>query len=113
MKQVTYDFSIQQITRALVSQCPDIDEGSYKWALETESISASVPRVFLEQREGTFPGHIVRITGLKIIKLPTNGIPAQKDDAFFIIKNGAILFYGDDRTSSGSVEADQSPGENS
>ena len=113
MKQVTYDFSIQQITLALISHCPEIEDGDYKWLLQTESVSSSIPRVFVEQSPGTLPGHIVRITGLKVIRLLGEGIPAQKDDTFFTIKNGEVLFYGDDRTTSGLIEVDQSPGENS
>lgn len=113
MKQVSYEFNMRQITRAFASYTPDLEDGCYHWILDTESVSSSIPRVFVEQRPDTFPGHIVRITGIKVVKLPVDGVPAQKDDTFFMIKNGEVLFYGDDRTPSGPIQVDEGAGANS
>lgn len=112
MKQVSYDLTMRQITQLLVGGCPDIEDGYYRWILDTESVTSSIPRVFMEQRPETLPGHIVRIVGIKVIQLLTEGISAQRDDTFFIIKNGEVIFYGDDRTPSGFVETPESLGEN-
>lgn len=111
MKQVSYDFDMRQITKALVCYIPGLEDGCYRWEFHSESVTASVPRVYVEQREGSLPGHIVRITGIKVTRLALEGLPAQKDDTFFIVKNGEVIFYGDDRTPSGFVEAEQDPGQ--
>lgn len=111
MKQVSYEFNMRQITLLFIGGCPDIEDGSYRWILDTESVTSAIPRVFVEQRPETLPGHIVRIVGAKVVRVP-EGIPAQKDDTFFTIKNGEVIFYGDDRTTSGPIQVDEGSGEN-
>lgn len=113
MKQVSYEFDIRQITRALVCYCPEIEDGHYRWMLCSESVTDSVPRIFVEQRPEMLPGHIVRITGLKIVALPPNSIPAQQDDSFFLVQNREVLFYDDVRITSRPEISDEGLGEDS
>jgi hypothetical protein len=100
-----------EIAGALVAATQDeIEDGIYKLVINGETIGASIPRIFAEQREDALPGFISRITGINLIRLSGGALDATT----FKVEKGLIVeYYAVNTNQRGSVESSEAAPENS
>lgn len=90
MKQIAYEFGIMEIAGALVAATQgEIEDGIYKLVINGETIAASIPRIFAEQRDDALPGFISRITRINLIRLSGGALDATT----FKVEKGLIVEY--------------------
>lgn len=105
MKQTIYSFDWMNII-ACVVHFFDPEDGFWKLEIETESVTTNLPCVVDGQMQMVLPGHMVRVSGIRLIKVYDYGFMTFK-------KEGKNIYYGPDRSESGSEESSASVGENS
>ena len=90
MKQIAYEFGILDIAASLIAANQgEIEDGIYKLVMAGETIGASIPRIFAEQREEVLPGFVSRITGINLIRLTGGAL----DGTTFRVEKGLIVEY--------------------
>jgi hypothetical protein len=93
---------------SLMRDRDDVEDGYWQLGLLTESVTAHYGQMFREQRLEVFPGHLVRILGLRLVKVPEMGpLTIEIRDGMVCPVKGDF-FDGIDRDSSGPVESGQS-----
>lgn len=76
MKQVSYNFDWNALAQALVTRAAyfyGIDDGFWQIGLTTESVTSSFPAPVDGAVKMVLPGHLIRITGIQLTKVPKLG----------------------------------------
>jgi hypothetical protein len=121
MKQISYEFNIRELASGLISNVdlspegvrPHLEDGYWEPAFQFETVSPVIlPPMVQGQLIETLPGVLIRLAGIKMVKVPTLG-PISIE-----IRNGQVVpnrseSDGIDRDNNGSVESIESTGENS
>lgn len=112
MREVTYRYTIQQITAALINT-EELEDGFWELNFALEVVPGTIPKIAEgNMMDGSFPGMITRITGAQLVR------HLEPTPNCLQIKNGIIMPQieepnGIHRDNSGSVPSGVSPGENS
>lgn len=111
MKELVYSLNILEVTKALINSIDDIEDGHWELAMQTETLTATLPSISPNQQQATLPGAVIRVLGFRIIKRDAPNL------ATVTVMDGKVLndtFGVDSRLegSGGTVEADSGcPGE--
>ncbi len=112
MKQISYDFDWISIAGALIGfmrESGDLEDGYWQININTECVTLPFPAPAVGARETVLPGHVVRITGLQLRKVPNLGFMCVE------VRNGLIVEIGDGSNTNqrGSEKSSGSFGEDS
>lgn len=110
MKQITYNFNLNQLMESLVDHLIDMEDGYYRLSFLLETIPSIIDKLNPQQREGFYPGLITRIVGLELIRVEDPGPLTIK------VLNGIVIpeeQNGFNSDNSRFVESGDSIGENS
>ena len=88
MKQVTYNIDWMTIAGALIAT-HDVEDGFWQLNIRTESVTGIMPAPLDGANPMTLPGHMVRITGFQLTKVPTLEFMSYQ------VKDGQIVEVGD------------------
>lgn len=108
MKQVTYELDWLTVVGAIVGS-QKVDNGFWQVNLITEAATLGIPPFIEGAANLILPGHIVRVRGFQLKKVP------NLDPSSVEVKNGLIVEVGFDsyRNQDRPIEGGSSPGENS
>lgn len=105
MKSITYDFDWWHIFTGLVDLY-GLEDGFWQVTMNTECVTIPFPAPVVGAREAILPGHLVRITGLQLKKVPNLGFMC------FEVEGGGVI-NGFDTNQRGPKESSGIIGENS
>lgn len=108
MKQVTYNIDWLTLAGALIA-AHDVEDGFWQLTIRTESLTGLMPTPTDGAIPMVLPGHMTRITGLQLTKVPSLEFMSYQ------VKNGQIVEIGNGLNSnnSGSDSGGEGSGENS
>ena len=111
MKQVVYGYTIDQVMATLLSDIIDIEDGYYRLSFLLETVPSTIDKINPQQRDGVYPGMILRIVGLELIRVEGPGPLTMQ------ILDGMIVtteeLDGFDSNNSRFIESGEGPGEDS
>lgn len=87
MKQVSYNFDWSVIAAALVERAKafyGIEDGYWQIGLTTESVTSFFPAPVDGAIKMVLPGHLIRITGMQLTKVPNLGSMCVKVENGFV-----------------------------
>lgn len=108
MKQITYNIDWLTIAGSIIAT-HDVEDGFWQLNIRTESMTGLMPIPVDGAFDAILPGHMVRITGFQLTKVPTLEFMSYE------VKNGQIVEVGNGfNTDNSGPEQSSSPvGENS
>src|SRR5262245_20665929 len=102
MKQVTYQFSLEDLAARLINPIPDVEDGYWQIVPLFETASpAVIPQMYPGQLEATLPGVIIRMSGITINKVEGPGPFTYKVEDKYLVKDSD----GVNRDQSGSEQS--------
>jgi hypothetical protein len=108
MRHITYDYDWKAIARAMVTYF-GIEDGYWQINMTTESISMPLPQPVDNAHPDILPGHMVRITGIQLRKVPEMGIMCIQVRGGYVIEEKDAI----DTDQRGPQESGGSIGEDS